>query len=141
MAGGKMFLSTGDPREDARIAVEIQREDALESVGWCPNGCAPLQVVDAHNQTCPVCRFVGWSNVPWETKATANTAAQPVTIEIYENGQLLSKRPIYDPYIRTTLRPRGWRAALQVLRGRFELMVHISPAPVRMAEYQGGDPT
>jgi len=37
----------------------------------------------------------------------------------------LDDRPIYDPFIRTTVRPCGWRAALAVLLGRWECIVKV----------------
>lgn len=42
-----------------------------------------------------------------------------------ENGTLLRTQTIDDPFVHTTLRPTGWRAAWQVLRGRFELTVDV----------------
>jgi hypothetical protein len=52
------------------------------------------------------------------------------TVEIREQGKRLSLDAIPDPFIRTTLRPRGWRAALALLRGRYELEVLVSSDPV-----------
>jgi hypothetical protein len=43
-----------------------------------------------------------------------------------ENGRLIHTQVIDDPFIRTTLRPRGWRTAWQVLRGKFELVIRVN---------------
>ena len=37
----------------------------------------------------------------------------------------LSTQTISDPFIRTTIRPRGWRVALAVLLRRYELVVNV----------------
>ena len=59
------FTSTGNPEQDARIAADFRRHEALESEGLCPNGCGPIVWDDPHNRHCPACRFVGWCNVPY----------------------------------------------------------------------------
>lgn len=61
----KGFPSSGDPQEDARIAAQIRRNDAYESEGLCPNGCAPIVWDDPYNRHCPVCGFHGYVNAPY----------------------------------------------------------------------------
>ena len=34
-------------------------------------------------------------------------------------------KPLHDPFIHTTIAPRGWRVALAVLRGRYKLFVKV----------------
>jgi hypothetical protein len=38
----------------------------------------------------------------------------------------LSLTPLRDPFIHTIIRPRGWRVAWAVLRGRYSVSVHVS---------------
>lgn len=45
---------------------------------------------------------------------------------VLENGQRIDGGPIADPFIHTTIRPRGLRSALRVLFGRLEFKVHVS---------------
>lgn len=49
----------------------------------------------------------------------------PYTVECRENGRRLSIEPIPDPFINTTIRPRGWRVALAVLRRRYSVTVVV----------------
>lgn len=48
------------------------------------------------------------------------------TVEVRECGKRLSLETLADPFIHTKVRPRGWRVALAVLRGRYEVLVHVS---------------
>lgn len=47
------------------------------------------------------------------------------TVEIRENGHRLSHERIVDPFVNARIRPT-WRAAWQVLRGRYEVEVIVS---------------
>lgn len=58
------FPSSGDPDRDREIAEEFLRHDRLIAEGMCPNGCGPMAEDDPQNQTCPVCGFHHWQNVP-----------------------------------------------------------------------------
>lgn len=62
--GSGMFTSSGDAEADARYEANHRRWEANESEGLCPNGCGPLEWVDAHNTHCPKCNYSGWTNVP-----------------------------------------------------------------------------
>jgi hypothetical protein len=55
------------------------------------------------------------------------------TVEVCEQNQRVSKQPIDDPFIRTTINLRGWRSAWRVLRG-LELTVVVSGTPERTAD-------
>jgi hypothetical protein len=46
-------------------------------------------------------------------------------VEVRENGRRLSVDPMPDPFHNTTIRPRGWRVAIAVLRRRYEVSVHV----------------
>lgn len=48
------------------------------------------------------------------------------TITTRENGALVSADEIVDPFVHHRVVPRGWRNALLVLRGRYELTVEIA---------------
>lgn len=56
------------------------------------------------------------------------------TLEIREQGRLVSVEPIADPFITTTILPRGWRVLWAVLLRRYELAVRISADPQRTTE-------
>lgn len=45
-----------------------------------------------------------------------------------ENGCVISEQVIDDPFVYTRLRPKGFRAAWQALRGKMELAVRIRGA-------------
>lgn len=64
-------------------------------------------------------------------------------VEVTENGKRLALTPIPDPFIRTVIRPRGVRAAWQVLRGRWEVWVRVDadPETVRGVEALGRETT
>jgi hypothetical protein len=66
------------------------------------------------------------------------------TVEVREGNERLSIQPTLDPFINTTVHPRGWRAALAVLRRRYQVSVHVSGDRERLedvceldAEYLG----
>lgn len=59
------FVSTGDPEQDAKTAAQIRFNERNTSEGMCPNGCAPVVWSDPHNHDCPVCKFHGWTNRPY----------------------------------------------------------------------------
>jgi hypothetical protein len=44
---------------------------------------------------------------------------------VEENGRIIADQVIDDPFIRTVIRPKGWRAAWSVLRGRMEFCVMV----------------
>lgn len=48
------------------------------------------------------------------------------SIAIWENGGRLESKDMPDPFHTTTIRPRGLRAALAVLFGRYELQVMVN---------------
>lgn len=54
---------------------------------------------------------------------------QRYSVAVWENDSLLDRHPITDPFIHTTVRPRGWRLALMVLFGRYELRVAVNGDP------------
>jgi hypothetical protein len=62
------------------------------------------------------------------TSSTPNVTEpqQRYSVAVWENGTILDRHPITDPFIRTTVRPRGWRVALMVLLGRYEVRVTVS---------------
>ena len=37
----------------------------------------------------------------------------------------VDRRELHDPFIRTKICPRGWRVALAILRGRYELRIRV----------------
>lgn len=47
------------------------------------------------------------------------------TLEIRERGRRLSHEPMPDPFHNTTIHPRGWRAALDVLLHRYTVTVIV----------------
>jgi hypothetical protein len=48
------------------------------------------------------------------------------TVEVRENGKRLALTPIVDPFVNTFVHPKGLRAAVRVLFGRYEASVHVS---------------
>ena len=61
------FVSTGDTEKDAKIASDFQLHEQRMRVNICPNGCGPMDWQDAHNRTCPVCHFQGFSTRPFDS--------------------------------------------------------------------------
>jgi hypothetical protein len=47
------------------------------------------------------------------------------SVTVFENHRRLDRRPIVDPFINTYVRPSGWRAALAVMLGRYEVEVQV----------------
>jgi hypothetical protein len=47
-------------------------------------------------------------------------------IRVWEQWRQITHHAIEDPFIRTEIRPRGWRNALAVLLGRYSVRVHVS---------------
>jgi hypothetical protein len=47
-------------------------------------------------------------------------------VEVREQGKRLDRHAIPDPFVNTTVHPRGWRVAWAVLRKRYEVSVHVS---------------
>lgn len=47
------------------------------------------------------------------------------TVEVREGAKRIDRQPIADPFVNTTVRVRGWRNALAVLRGRYSCSVHV----------------
>lgn len=54
-------------------------------------------------------------------------------------GAELENRVIDDPFITTTIRPKGWRAALAVLLGRYEIVVRVDGEPAAYRVVFRGD--
>lgn len=50
----------------------------------------------------------------------------PYTVEVREGSERLALTQIVDPFINTTVRPKGLRSALRVLLGRYEASVHVN---------------
>lgn len=48
------------------------------------------------------------------------------TVEVRERGRRLSLERIVDPFVCTRVAPKGWRAAWDVLRGRYEVEVLVN---------------
>lgn len=57
----------------------------------------------------------------------------PYTVEVREGTRRVSSIVCGDPFINTTVYPRGWRAALAVLRRRYSVSVHVN-APASLVE-------
>jgi len=45
--------------------------------------------------------------------------------KVWENGRLIEDRVFDDPFIHSVFEIQGWRAAWDVLRGRFKLVVGV----------------
>lgn len=63
-----------------------------------------------------------------------STPEQSYSVEVREQGRRVSLLPIADPFINTTVRPRGWRVAWAVLRRRYEVSVHVDGDRERVNE-------
>lgn len=68
------------------------------------------------------------------------SAGPAYTIEIRENDRRLSLEPLVDPFINTTVHPRGWRVALAVLCRRYKVSVHVDGDRERVEEVLKLDP-
>jgi hypothetical protein len=53
----------------------------------------------------------------------------------------ISGQTIDDPFIRSTIRPKGWRVALAVLLRRYEVVVRVGGEPAAYGVVFGGDYT
>jgi hypothetical protein len=53
-------------------------------------------------------------------------ARQRYVIEVREQGRRIALQPSEDPFIHTTITPRGWRVAWEILRRRYEVSVHVT---------------
>ena len=60
------FLSTGDAEKGARITSGFQLNEQQMRLNICPNGCGPMNWLDAHNRHCPTCNFHGFSTKPFD---------------------------------------------------------------------------
>jgi len=58
----------------------------------------------------------------YDSRATGDA----YTVEVRERGSRLDRHAVADPFVNTTVHPRGWRAALAVLLRRYEVSVHVS---------------
>jgi hypothetical protein len=63
------FVSSGNAAEDERIAQEFELHRERMDNNVCPNGCAVMKWIDAHNRECPKCGFAGFSTKPYDMKA------------------------------------------------------------------------
>jgi hypothetical protein len=59
----------------------------------------------------------------------ARKSGEPYTVEVREEDRRVSRIVCGDPFINTTVHPRGWRAALAVLRRRYSVSVHVGACP------------
>ena len=59
----------------------------------------------------------------------ARQTGERFTVEVRERGRCLSREPTLDPFINTTIEPRGWRVALAILLRRYSVSVHVSGDP------------
>lgn len=62
--GRMAMISTGNPEEDARQIASAELSAERMDKNICPNGCGPMELLDAHNRRCPLCNFHGWQNTP-----------------------------------------------------------------------------
>lgn len=62
------------------------------------------------------------------------------TVTVSENGRSFSRREIHDPFIHTRVYPRGWRVALDVLLGRYEIEVAVHADPETVEQVLELDP-
>ena len=46
-------------------------------------------------------------------------------VQIYENDSTLSLLTVDDPFVHSTVHPRGWRVAWAVLRGKYAIRFHV----------------
>ncbi len=58
----------------------------------------------------------------WATKEQYRLQIEETT---FKEREALTDMLIEDPFITTSVRPRGWRAALAVLFGRYEIRLHV----------------
>lgn len=52
--------------------------------------------------------------------------AQQFQLVVYENEKPMSEQGLFDPFIRTTIQLKGWRAAWRVLFGGVTYKIHIN---------------
>jgi hypothetical protein len=62
------------------------------------------------------------------------------SVRVSENGRPFSTRSIHDPFIHTRVYPRGWRVALRVLLGRYEVEVAVNADPETVEQVLELDP-
>lgn len=68
-------------------------------------------------------------------------ASRPAyTVEIRENGHRLSVERIVDPFVSASIKPRGWRAALDALLGRLEVEIIVGGDKDRVEAVMELDP-
>jgi hypothetical protein len=65
---------------------------------------------------------------------------QRYRVKVLENGRTRDDHAISDPFINTWVRPRGLRAALGVLMGRYEVEVQVHADPERVEQVLELDP-
>lgn len=63
------FVSTGDAAEDENLAERYRLHESRMQENICPNGCGPMNWIDAHNRDCQKCGFAGFSTKPFDMKA------------------------------------------------------------------------
>lgn len=68
MTGNFSFPSSGDPEQDEKTAQAFALHTARMQENVCPNGCATMVWIDAHNGECKVCGFAGFSTTPYDMK-------------------------------------------------------------------------
>lgn len=54
------------------------------------------------------------------------TTEDRYSVAVWENSALVNRRAIHDPFVHTTIRPRGLRVLLGVLLGRYEVRVVVN---------------
>lgn len=60
------------------------------------------------------------------------------TVETRENGRRIRLQRTEDPFIRTTITPRGWRVALAVLLRRYSVEVEVDGSRETIAHVMSG---